>query len=232
MKIKGFTIVPDSIVQKYTAIGGLIYGKIVRYCEWSDMNICTASNARLAEELNLGESTIRKYKKLFEDDGLLKIVGKKGETDTVTIVEEMVIEMPTPLLDSEEVATKQLATPLLDSNKDTIKNNNKDFKRDALDFVVAYSGKTYSDFSEYPAVQEKLDLFMKHYPGIEIKGRGMLNNFVKQAEEDWEGFSLDDIDRMCKYCKSEKGWSVAQPKSIVSAYNMMGQVEEAEWQMV
>lgn len=126
MKIKGFTIVPDFVVQKYTAIGGLIYGKIARYCEWSDMNVCTASNTRLAKELNLGESTIRKYKKHFEDDGLIKVVGKSGATDSVTIVEEMVVSMSTPLPDNGHPAIGERTTPLSDSNKDTIKESNKD----------------------------------------------------------------------------------------------------------
>ena len=47
MKIKGFTIVPDYIVQKYTAIGGLIYGKIARYCDWSELNTCKIGRAHV-----------------------------------------------------------------------------------------------------------------------------------------------------------------------------------------
>lgn len=162
MKYTGFTIVPDFIVREHGAVAGLIFGKIARYCEWSEKDICTASNKRLADELELGESTIRKYKGLLEEEGYLKIEKEKGEVDRVAISQEMVMKMDTPLRDSAPPATKQRGTPLLDSDeeytKEYINNNN-----------IGGAENIYKLFSENiseltPMLAEQLKAIEQDYP--------------------------------------------------------------------
>jgi len=219
MKIKGFTIVPDFMIQKYGYVGGLIYGKIARYCEWSEMNVCTASNSRLATELNMGESTIRKYKQRFEEDGLMVIVGKSGDTDTVSIIEEMVLEMYTPLPDSTPPLLDSDPTPLPRSDKDIdIKDTNKDIaSHDYLSFVLS---KKNNPLDGYPVeVVPYLDAFIevfKRNPAVSEKAF-----WIKTARE-WRsiGVKAEDVSGMYALAK-EKGLTVKSPASITFAFDEM-----------
>lgn len=93
MRIRGFTPVFDSIVKRFGATVALVYGKIWRYCDWSDMGICTASNGRLAEELDLSESTIKRTKALLESEGFIRIAGKSGGVDTISVIHDAVMSL-------------------------------------------------------------------------------------------------------------------------------------------
>ena len=213
MKYKGFTIVPDSVVQKYGFVGGLIYGKITRYCEWSDLGVCNASNKRLADELSMGESTIRKYKDLLEKDGLIRVVGKQGLTDTVTITEEMVLLMEGALPDSEGCATKQRGTALPDSDEDTNKNN----KKDILDAVVDFSGAEDPLEGYPPDVVPLLEAFIavfKRDPSASEKSL-----WIKTARQ-WKemGVKPEDIRLMYQFSR-DSDLVVKSPASITFAFD-------------
>ena len=93
LKISGFTPVFDSMLEKFGGTVALVYGKIWRYCDWSPLSVCTAGNKRLAEELDLSESTIKRSKALLESEGFIKIVGKTGGTDTVSVMHEAVLNI-------------------------------------------------------------------------------------------------------------------------------------------
>ena len=215
MRIRGFTIVPDYVVQRYGYVGGLIYGKIARYCEWSEMNICTASNSRLAEELGMGESTIRKYKDILAKDGLIRKAGKRGETDTVTINEEMVLEMNTPLSSSAP-------TPLPNSDKESIiKEKNKG---DILEGIFRYQGKP----PDYPV---PYDAYLRRF--AEVFGRDATKQEMKAwiaGAAEWveRGIRPEDIKPMHKYCR-DKGTVIKSPFSITYAYDEIRNQEVEEW---
>ena len=192
MKIKGFTIVPDYIVHKYTAVGAIIYGKIARYCEWSELNICTASNKRLAKELNLGESTIRKYKDLFAKDGLIIVTGKLGDTNTVSIPEEMVVEMYTPLPDSEGALPDSDPPLLLDSDKDTIvKDTLKDNYAKAIERGQRTAFQVYGDFEKYlglsPNWDTKTNQAYYQFFRSRYEAGQTVKEFAKWWRADWKG---------------------------------------------
>ena len=224
MKYKGFTIVPDFIVQRYGAIGGVIFGKIARYCDWSPMGICTASNQRLADELQIGESTVRKYKKILSDDGIIKMTGQMGVTNTVAIVHEIVMEMDSALLGSDPPATSELppaeVTPLLDSDKEV-----KSIKDKASAEAVAWKAGVpvapdihYHELDDYPVdVADKLKVLMIYYPHLEIPEKPNTGNWIKQVHEHLDKRSIKDLHAMCKFTKKQ-GWAVVQPSSISKAY--------------
>ena len=219
MKIKDFTPIFDSVVRKYDPYTALVYGKIWRICDWSEMSICTMSNERIAAQLGISEKTVRRKKELLEGGGLIRKVGRLGETDTVTVCHDVVLSLAPDF----EGLTADFGGKGGDAESD--KESIKKRKEDTL--MAAYGLSNFSDFSNYPAVQDKLDLFMSKFPGIEIKNKSMKAKFVKQAEEDLAGFALGEIGRMCDYA-IENDWKIIQPKGIVSAYNMLKSETESD----
>jgi len=214
MKYKGFTIVPDAVVKKYGFVGGLIYGKITRYCEWSDMGVCSASNKRLAEELSMGESTVRKYKDLLKNDGLIKVVGKKGSTDTVTITEEMVLLMEGALPDSEECAIKKRGSALPDSDKESIRKNKDTAARDPVTDML--KGKT-DPLQGYPEdVKDLLYAFVKVLRAPTTSEKAFWIKTARQWKE--MGVQPSQVRRMYQHCR-DNDLAVKSPASITFAYD-------------
>ena len=223
MKYKGFTIVPDFIVQEYGAVAGLIFGKIARYCEWSDMNVCTASNQRLATELGMGESTIRKWKDILEEKGYLKVTGKVGFTDSVAVIAEMVMQMEGSLQDSAPPATEQRPPPLQDSDKEYIKNT-KDtsapaVKGDLLDGILASQGEEPS-LVRIPV--DCVDFYREfcHVSNMQAT-KPETSDWIKTFRE-WVqlGVKTSDISKMYQYAR-DNDWGIARPGSVTKAYRMM-----------
>ena len=130
MKIKGFTPVFDSLVKQYDTNTALVYGKIWRICDWSPLGICSMGNERIAEELGLSEKTIRRKKEILAEDGLIKVVGKSGIADSVTVCHEIVMSMeiadPSDNLSETLVKLSKTADSLTD--KDSIRK-----KEDIID---------------------------------------------------------------------------------------------------
>ena len=233
MKSKGFTMVNDSIVLKHGAFAGLIYGKIARYCEWSGLGICNASNARLAGELSIGESTIRKYKKILKDAGYIRVVGKNGDTNTVTIVGDTVLESRDPLLNSEDPATKKLGGSLLDSDKESMCKKEIPQKGDLLDFYAKYQSKEPDvlDFSWMPVdVEAYLKSFAIRF-SHDFKREATKSErgyWIREARE-WftRGYSPADVMSAYNLCQ-EREITISSPKSITWAFDQLGKVTEEE----
>jgi len=127
MKIKGFTPIFDSLAKKYDPYTALVYGKIWRICDWSELGVCTMSNEKIAEQLGLSEKTIRRKKETLAEDGLIRVVGSTGSTDTVTTCHDVVMRMEldyTPDSGDESVDF-QSRTPDGESYKDSNKIEDK-----------------------------------------------------------------------------------------------------------
>jgi len=69
-KIKGFTLVPDVLVQEvgFTAAG--VYGRVWRYAQQKN-KVCYASIGKIAKEMRMGISTITRHLKTLVEEGYL-----------------------------------------------------------------------------------------------------------------------------------------------------------------
>lgn len=224
MKIKGFTPIFDSLATKYDPYTALVYGKIWRICDWSDMGICTMANETIAEQLGLSEKTIRRKKEILTEDGLIKVVGKSGITDSVSVCHEVVMRMEldyTPDSGGESVDS-QSKTPDGESYKDSIKDSSKDILAGVLKFqgspdpldgypadVVGYLGEYIKASSTPPVKSEKAD-------------------WIKTSRE-WKelGVAVGDVKKMYQYAR-DNGWGIARPGSITKAYRMM-KSDKSDW---
>ena len=215
MKIKGFTPIFDSLVKKYDTNTALVYGKLWRICDWSPLGLCSMGNDRIAAELGLSEKTIRRKKEILQEDGLIRVVGKAGMTDSISVCHEIVMSMeiadPSDNLSETLVKLSKTADRLTD--KDSTKIGKKD--------ILAWEGNPFAD---YPAaVADLLTAFWECYPKLKVDNK---KKWIAQAEV-WVSMGLrpKDVHAMCDYAK-ENGWGVAQPSSVTSAYNMIQSTKE------
>lgn len=72
-EVGGFTPIIDALFEdpEIGLIGAAIFGRIWRYCQ-GPRGVCYASAARIAEELQLGEKTIRRHLRILVDRGYLE----------------------------------------------------------------------------------------------------------------------------------------------------------------
>ena len=199
MKIKDFTPVFDSLVIKYKGVStALVYGKIWRYCEWSPMGICTASNKRLAEELDLSEMTIRRAKDVLQADGYIKVVGKSGGTDSVTVCHELALEitgLPEVVHSERGVEHDERTTPYIVNDKDiNIKDTSKDIKQnyaDALERGAKLSNTIQMDFQNHLGLSPNWDTKTNqaHYQFFRERYEAgqTAKDFADWWRDDWKG---------------------------------------------
>ena len=128
MKIRGFTPVFDVMVEKYGRDVALVYGKIWRYCDWSEMDICNVSIARLAKELDMSESTVKRARSALSKDGFIIIRGNPGVTHSVTVNHEVVMELQ--LIPKGELPEPKIEPP---------KRSKPERDKDIVDAVVEYA---------------------------------------------------------------------------------------------
>lgn len=134
MKIEGFTPVFDSLVKKYNQSVAVTYGKIWRYCMWSDMGRCTASNARLANETGYDEKTIRRAKEILAKDNLIERHFNVGKTDICYVKHELALEIRGPDIVSTDLGHDVHTTPDIVSTKDRVRDS-KDIKQNYADAI-------------------------------------------------------------------------------------------------
>ena len=114
---------------------------------------------------------------------------------------------------TDNVPQKPKSSTETEHTKESIKE-----KVHAQDFDSLAVSKKPVSFSDYPPdVQVSLLIFQKHFPKIKVDSKA---KWIKQARA-WRnmGLTSNDIEKMCEYAK--KNWSVGQPASITTAYNMM-----------
>lgn len=222
MKIKGFTPVFDNLVVKYEGTAtALVYGKIWRYCEWSDLGLCTVSNKRLAKELGLGESTIRRAKEVLEKDEFIKKTGRKGGTDSVAVLHNLVMELygpgDNPATDDQPSATDERTTPLKSSDKDS---SSKRVKQDiiAKDPVTAAVMGKPNPLEGYPPdivplLEAFIDVF-KRNPSASEKA-----HWIKVARQ-WRemGVKPQNVVGMYQHTR-DQDLAIKSPASITFAYD-------------
>jgi DNA-binding Lrp family transcriptional regulator len=69
--LSGFTPAPDALIQKYSFVTALVWGKVWRYCQMSD-GVCRAKLETIANELGMSERTIMRHIDPLVEDGFLK----------------------------------------------------------------------------------------------------------------------------------------------------------------
>ena len=214
MKIKGFTPIFDSLSQKYDPYTALVYGKIWRICDWSDMRMCTMSNEKIAKQIGLSEKTVRRKKEILSEDGLIKVVGKTGTTDTVTVCHDVVMEMELDYTsDSGGISVDfQSKTSDGESYKDS---NSKTVKKDIIQGMVDYSGD--DELQGVPPIHAELMLpfceFYRYPFPDEVK------TWISQVDV-WlsRGYKPQNVVSACKYVEERKDWEYFQPASILKAF--------------
>lgn len=80
-KIQGFTPLIDSLVDQFGVTTAAVFGKVWRYTQMKDGK-CTASQDRLASELNIGERSLRDHLGKLVDAGYLRCEPHQGECNT------------------------------------------------------------------------------------------------------------------------------------------------------
>ena len=115
--IEGFTPCPDEIVEKYGLVTAAVYGKVCRYESMKDKS-CSASQARLAKELNLSVRTISTHMDNLVKCGYIEIISnEKGKTREYRTTDKLTLYMgvrkemqTTPAIDAglplQELQTK------------------------------------------------------------------------------------------------------------------------------
>jgi hypothetical protein len=180
MKLRGFTPVFDSLVAKHGATVALVYGKIWRYCDWSELGVCTASNKRLAEELDLSESTIKRTKQFLAEEGYINVVGKSGRTDTVTVVHTAVMSMDIEDGDAE---------PLPPEPKRKVKTEKRG---DLVDAILDYNAEEDVSWI-WPENFEKIKAIPSRYRNRLSDGQKMRWN--THVTQEWAKYTADEVAR-------------------------------------
>lgn len=80
-KIQGFTPLIDSLVDQFGITTAAVFGKVWRYTQMKDGK-CTASQDRLAKELNIGERSLRDHLGKLVAAGYLRCEPHQGECNT------------------------------------------------------------------------------------------------------------------------------------------------------
>lgn len=89
-----FTMVPDAVIWKYGLTKAVIFSKVARYIEYGESDLCWASHARLARELKVNPSTIKRNLKDLVSDGLLRVMGRdRSGTNIYELVPERLEEI-------------------------------------------------------------------------------------------------------------------------------------------
>src|SRR3990167_723876 len=115
---EGFTMCYDPLVKERGLACAAVFGKVQRYESMPDGE-CSASQARMAKELNISVRAVAEHLKWLADEGYIEVVdyprgGTKHYVSTDKI--EIVVGMqPTPIYgDDELVPPHQVQTPLQD----------------------------------------------------------------------------------------------------------------------
>ena len=195
MKIKGFTPIFDSLAQKYDPYTALVYGKIWRICDWSEMGVCTMANDKIAAQIGLSEKTIRRKKELLQEDGLIKVVGKTGMTDTVAVCHEVVMRMELEYSADSGGSSVDSVSKNTDweSYKDSIDSNRKN-TGESLKSGIKESQRIQADFQKHLGLtpnwdtktnQQHYQFFRERYQDKQTAGQ-----FARWwYTEDWRGQS-------------------------------------------
>lgn len=223
MKIKGFTPIFDSLVEKYSHSVAYTYGKIWRYCMWSAMGRCTASNARLATETGYDEKTIRRAKDILDEDGLINRIQSKGHSDVCYVVHDLVLELYGPMHDpGHDVHT----TPDIVSNEDSSKDTKNVPIISEAEKLAWIAGITIKE--EGTMVVEKFLVHVQEFakwwlslPGFDDPTKEEIGYWTNTFN-DWKkrGITLAVAKKMYQYAR-DNDWGIASPKSITSAKRMM-----------
>jgi len=200
----------DSIVRKYGATVALVYGKIWRYCDWSDLSVCTASNKRLAEELDMSESTVKRAKTLLKKDRFIYVTGKSGGTDTVTVMHEAVMNLDIEIDVSVEQKTPHPNAPRPEPEK----------KGDLLTGITAVQGKDISWM--WPDTQDKITkLPPRFWKGLTKKEHKRWNQHVRT---EWSNHSKEVVAQAWKV-HADAGLVFGGPWSLDWAFKNLEPIE-------
>ena len=126
-KIKGFTPVSDKLIQELGLICAAVYGKVWRYCD--NFGKCTASKARIADELGLSERTVFNHLQELEKNEYIKIAHRTGETSIITVTNKI----------TYETAVQELyGGQALDADKDTNEDSKQDNKQETISHNIGW----------------------------------------------------------------------------------------------
>jgi len=148
-KIKGFTPVSDKLIQELGLICAAVYGKVWRYCD--NFGKCTASKARIADELGLSERTVFNHLQELEKNEYIKIAHRTGETSIITVTNKITYETAVQelhggqALDAEGVGNRCMGGGqempeggALDADKDTNEDSKQDNKQETISHNIGW----------------------------------------------------------------------------------------------
>ena len=218
MKIKGFTPVFDVLVDTYGHTVALVYGKIWRYCNWSAMGLCTESNAELALQLNLSDKTVREAKKLLNKDKLIRVSGRKGHTDSVSVCHDIVMQLglenitddsgnsylPTPTGTPEEITDKDIV------------DSTEEIAPPSLDPIKHMLGGEVDPYNEYPVDVQQRGQEWTRVSGIVPIETDKAEYITAFREWITREYPIEDIEEAYEYAVAN--WTVASPRAITKAF--------------
>jgi predicted transcriptional regulator len=214
-KIKGFTPVSDKLIQELGLICAAVYGKVWRYCD--NFGKCTASKARIADELGLSERTVFNHLQELEKNQYIKIVHRTGETSIITVTNKITYETAVQelhggqALDAEGAGNRCMGGMqempeggALDADKDTNEDSKQDSKQEqkhgapSLNFTALQDTYTELTGQTYPSNPKS---WIEAFKAMDEAG--ILPEDLKAAHG-W---------------KSEKGYNVKSPSLLHDSAN-------------
>lgn len=120
-RLKGFTPVPDEMIQKYGGTAALVYGRVWRYTD-GGLRDCTASINTIAKQLKLTIPTVRKHLKTLIKEG--EIVDKTPDLPNAPHTLNVITQLALTLEIKPEAAIKNFNS----KDENAIKNFNSGYK--------------------------------------------------------------------------------------------------------
>jgi hypothetical protein len=251
--IDGYTMVFDIVVEDVGPRVAVTYGKIYRYCSWSKVNECFASNETLAKELGVSEKTIRRHKELLVEKGWISRVQEIGNSDVVCCNHQAKIAMikRPPYMGGDEThdtTMDKMSDPPVknvqgtsdkmsdkDSIKDSIEDTNTITSDDVENFVGDYDGDPFD------AVAVPMEELVQEYyaddtsPEPEYVDFG--NEFGDQKHPKWKIASTDLQRRALDACgrtyfasQNERAqWNKIERSAIPYSPQVEDAVMHIEW---
>lgn len=147
--MRGFTPIPDSMIERYGLTVAAVWGKMWRYCQMS-FRVCEASQSRIAEELNLSRKTINESVAILVQDGYFEKVSIPGKPNAYRDTGKATLRTEMQFIENDQPVTSgstgynqklqqvsHLVTPpvtsgytkkVLRNNKDTLRADEKNSK--------------------------------------------------------------------------------------------------------
>jgi DNA-binding Lrp family transcriptional regulator len=192
-KIKGFTLVLDVLVLEAGLMEANVYGKVWRYAQQKD-KVCYASVGRLARELNLSSSTIKRYlAKLVKLGYLVDYTPNLrnrphtyGVTNKVEILQttEAKINKNAEVVQNELVGSSNWTSGSFNLNhEDTIRDNKRELKTQAKACDGGDDSKTSSTTIRERVFKEQNTRVFLGFLGDDYKELGQA--FLEHAGADY-----------------------------------------------